>query len=177
MLSGLLIKNMRCCRLKHSTAFMTLIVIILVMSMVFSSAALSQASSSQTWESQTKNFQVEDFSKLSEWPQTISSEQGIYKLTFFPVPGKIPMRRLHSWRLHIENTIGMPVSGARIHIDGGMPTHSHGLPSIPKVKVLSGLGNYMIEGMKFSMGGEWQLKLAIVHQQADRAIIRFTLNP
>lgn len=156
---------------------MMLMVSILAIFIVFTSSALSQTPSSQTWESKTKNFQAEDFSKLSEWPQTVSSEQGIYRLTFFPVPGKIPMRRLHSWRLHIENTIGIPVSGARIHIDGGMPTHGHGLPSVPKVKVLPGQGNYMIEGMKFSMGGEWQLQLAIVHQQADRVNMTFTLNP
>lgn len=177
MLSGLLIKNIRCCQANHSADFMVLMVSILAVFMVFPSSALSQTSSSQAWESQIKNFQVENFLNLSEWPQTVSSEQGIYRLTFFPVPGKIPMRRLHSWRLHIENTIGLPVSGARIYIDGGMPAHSHGLPSIPKVKVLPGRGNYMVEGMKFSMGGEWQLQLVIVHQQADRVNMRFTLSP
>lgn len=173
----LLIKNMPCDWTRHGARFMVLVANILAMSIVFPSLALSQASNSIMWESQTKNRQSESAQKLNEWPQTVMSQQGIYRLTLSPAPGKIPMRRLHSWYLHIEDTLGTPVSGARIHIDGGMPAHGHGLPSVPKVNVLSGEGDYIVEGMKFTMGGEWQLRLAIIHHQTDRVNIVFTLNP
>ena len=56
---------------------------------------------------------------------------------------------------------GAPVAQARIKIDGGMPQHGHGLPTKPQVtRELSG-GGYLIEGMKFSMTGWWEIKLAI----------------
>ena len=173
----LLIKNMQCDRTRHGARFMALVVNILAMSIVFPSLALSQTSNSLMREPQSKNLQSENTQKLNEWPQTVMSQQGIYRLTLSPAPGKIPMRRLHSWYLHIEDTLGTPVSGARIHIDGGMPAHGHGLPTVPKANVLPGEGDYIVEGMKFTMGGEWQLRLAIVHHRADRVSIMFTLNP
>ena len=50
---------------------------------------------------------------------------------------------------------------ARIEVDGGMPQHGHGLPTRPQVtRELPG-GGYLIEGMKFSMSGWWEVKLAI----------------
>ena len=54
-----------------------------------------------------------------------------------------------------------PVEGATISVDGGMPEHSHGLPTRPVVKRYLGNGVYEIEGLRFSMGGWWELKLAI----------------
>ena len=176
-LSQLLIKNMPCDWIRHIIRFMILVANILAMSIMFPSLALSQASNSLMPESQIKNLQSQSTQKLNEWPQKIMSQQGIYRLTISPAPGKIPMRRLHSWYLYIEDALGTPVSGARIHIDGGMPAHGHGLPSVPKVNVLSAEGRYIVEGMKFTMGGEWQLRLAIIHQQADRVNVVFSLNP
>lgn len=176
-LNRLLIKNMQRDGVSHSTYPMFSIICILVMLFVLPALALSQTSNSLMRESKAKNVQVENTHRLNEWPQVIMSQQGIYRLTLFPAPGKIPMRRLHSWHLHIEDALGVPVSGARIHIDGGMPTHGHGLPSVPKVNMLNREGDYMLEGMKFTMGGEWQLRLVIIHQQSDRANIVFTLNP
>lgn len=176
-MSGLLIKNMRCGWKNHRAAFTILVISILAMFMVFPSLALSQMSSLQILEPRTENLHVENSQELVEWPQTISSEQGKYRLTLFPTPGRVPMRRLHAWRLHIEDALGIPVSGAHVRIDGGMPAHGHGLPSAPRVKVLPGKGDYMIEGLKFTMGGEWQLRLAIAHQQTDRVNIVFTLSP
>lgn len=170
---------MQCDWASHIACPMAFMINILaIMLFVLPSLALSQASSSRIWEPQTKELPAENAHRLNKWPQVIMSQQGLYRLTLSPAPGKIPMRRLHSWHLHIEDTLGAPVSGARIHIDGGMPAHGHGLPSLPKVSVLSGEGDYMIAGMKFTMGGEWQLRLVIIHQQQpDRAKIVFTLNP
>ena len=167
IVNGLLIKNALCDWASHSARFMILVVSLLTTLIVFPSSVLSQA----------LNSKVENSQELSSWPQTVISQKGIYWLTLFPASGEIPMRRLHFWHLHIENSLGAPVLGAHVQIDGGMPSHGHGLPSVPRVRELPGEGNYMIEGMKFTMGGEWQLRLVIIHKQADRANILFTLNP
>ena len=42
-----------------------------------------------------------------------------------------------------------------------MPQHNHGFPTTPEVTEELGDGDYMIEGMKFSMGGWWELQLSI----------------
>lgn len=47
------------------------------------------------------------------------------------------------------------VSDANISIDGGMKAHGHGLPTSPEVIATDTPGKYKIEGLKFSMPGEW----------------------
>lgn len=56
---------------------------------------------------------------------------------------------------------GAPVTGARIEVDGGMPQHGHGLPTQPRVTRETAAGTYRIDGLKFNMGGWWELKLRI----------------
>lgn len=69
----------------------------------------------------------------------------------------IPLNRIHSWRLHVARPDGTPVEGATITIQGGMPAHSHGLPTVPEVAPAGSPGDYIVEGMKFSMPGHWVL--------------------
>jgi hypothetical protein len=42
-----------------------------------------------------------------------------------------------------------------------MPQHGHGLPSRPQVTKNLGSGNYLVEGMKFQMGGWWVMDFTI----------------
>jgi hypothetical protein len=42
-----------------------------------------------------------------------------------------------------------------------MPQHGHGFPTHPKVTKELGDGRYLLEGMKFSMSGWWEIKLKI----------------
>ena len=56
---------------------------------------------------------------------------------------------------------GAPVHDARFAVDGGMPQHGHGLPTQPRVTRELADGTYLLEGMKFSMTGWWEVKLAI----------------
>ena len=56
---------------------------------------------------------------------------------------------------------GAPVEDAELAIDGGMPQHGHGLPTAPQSAGHIGEGQYRIEGVRFNMGGWWELKLAI----------------
>lgn len=69
--------------------------------------------------------------------------------------------QMHAWRLKLATPEGQPVSRAQIRIDGGMPQHGHGLPTQPRVTREPIPGTYVIEGMKFSMTGWWDLRLEI----------------
>lgn len=87
--------------------------------------------------------------------------EGRYVATLQP-PAKPPaINQLHAWHVKLTTASGAPVEQARIRVDGGMPQHGHGLPTQPQVtRTLPG-GGYLIEGMKFSMTGWWEIKLAI----------------
>ena len=83
------------------------------------------------------------------------------------------LRKLQNVRVLILDAMGRPVEGARITVDGGMPEHDHGLPTQPQVRRSLGGGMYDIEGLRFSMGGWWVLKLAI---EAPAGADRVTFN-
>ncbi|UGQ49136.1 FixH family protein [Massilia endophytica] len=78
-----------------------------------------------------------------------------------PLTEPVPLQKLHAWELKLSTPDGQPVTGARITVDGGMPQHHHGLPTQPRVTKDLGNGRYLIEGVKFSMSGWWEIKLAI----------------
>lgn len=72
-----------------------------------------------------------------------------------------PINHIHAWQIKVTSPTGAPVSRAQIVVDGGMPQHGHGLPTRPLVTPMSVDGTYLLEGMKFSMTGWWEIKLAI----------------
>ena len=90
-----------------------------------------------------------------------TTAQGRYVVTLVP-PDKAPaINQLHSWKVKVASPEGQPVTAARIAVDGGMPQHGHGLPTQPLVRKQVGEGTYLLEGMKWSMTGWWEVKLAL----------------
>lgn len=84
-----------------------------------------------------------------------------YIVTLQPPAQPAAINQLHAWQVKVASPTGVPVTGARIKVDGGMPQHGHGLPTWPQVTRELPDGGYLIEGMKFSMTGWWEIKLAI----------------
>lgn len=90
-----------------------------------------------------------------------ASAQGRYLVQLEPPAATPALNQIHAWQVRLSAPDGRPVRDARIAVDGGMPQHGHGLPTKPQVtRELPG-GAYLIEGMKFSMTGWWEIKLAI----------------
>jgi hypothetical protein len=89
------------------------------------------------------------------------SDAGRLRASLIPAPKPIPLNRLHTWRLHVETPDGAPVTGADVTLSGGMPEHSHGLPTRPQVSPGPAPGGYLIEGIRFQMPGWWQLRANI----------------
>jgi hypothetical protein len=91
--------------------------------------------------------------------------QGRYLVNLQP-PQKTPaINQMHAWQVQVTAPDGRVVRDARIAVDGGMPQHGHGLPTRPQVTRQLEDGSYLIEGMKFSMTGWWEIKLAIQSPQ------------
>lgn len=99
--------------------------------------------------------------------------QGRFIVELQPPATPAAINQLHSWQIRLSTADGAPVQGARIAIDGGMPQHGHGLPTRPQVTRQLADGNYLLEGMKFSMGGWWEIKLNI---EAAQGSDRVTFN-
>ena len=89
-----------------------------------------------------------------------ASAAGRYTATLEPSE-RLRVRKLQSVRVTIQDSKGQAVDGATIAVDGGMPQHGHGLPTRPRVTSSLGSGAYEISGVRFNMGGWWELKLAI----------------
>jgi hypothetical protein len=96
-----------------------------------------------------------------DYGRTRSSEGGLYRGVIHPDGDSIPKGKLQRWTLHVEGTNGTPIDSASIAVDGGMPQHGHGLPTKPLVTRRLGNGDYLIEGMKFNMGGWWVVKFRV----------------
>jgi hypothetical protein len=96
----------------------------------------------------------------TEFAQSRMSARRVYLVTLQPAQA-LKLRQLQTLRVLVTDASGKPVDGAAIKVDGGMPEHGHGLPTQPRVSRALGGGLYEIEGLRFSMGGWWELKLAI----------------
>jgi hypothetical protein len=102
------------------------------------------------------------------------SNNSVYQVSYAPRRGPIAINQLHAWTLHVETPDGQPVTDATITVDGDMPQHGHGLPTRPQVTRHLGNGDYLVEGMKFQMGGWWVVDFTVdAHGQQDS--VRFNM--
>jgi hypothetical protein len=101
------------------------------------------------------------------------SNQGVYQVSYAP-RRPIAINQIHSWTIHVATADGQPVTDAAITVDGDMPQHGHGLPTQPQVNRNLGNGDYLVEGLKFPMGGWWVVDFTIdAHGQRDT--VRFNM--
>jgi hypothetical protein len=96
-----------------------------------------------------------------DYSTTRLSEDSMFKVSYTASTGTVPVNQLHQWTLHIETPDGQPVENATIAVDGDMPQHGHGLPTQPRITKNLGNGDYLVDGMKFQMGGWWVMDFNI----------------
>jgi hypothetical protein len=98
-------------------------------------------------------------SEFGTGPRT--SARGLYVAT---LEGATDLKARKMYTIHVtiaDGANGQPVSNATIAVDGGMPEHGHGLPTRPRITKSLGNGAYELSGLRFNMGGWWELKLTI----------------
>jgi hypothetical protein len=96
-----------------------------------------------------------------DYATTRESDNSLYRVSYAASSGAIPLNQMHEWTLHVESADGTPVEDATITVDGDMPQHGHGLPTSPRVTQYLGNGDYLVEGLKFQMGGWWHMDFTI----------------
>lgn len=108
---------------------------------------------------------------------TGKSQGGLYSFAAAPEGKTAGVGPIHVWTVKLTDAAGAPVAGAKIAVDGGMPGHGHGLPTAPEMVAEPEPGLYRIDGVKFSMTGEWVLRFAIEGPSGpDVAVAEFAVE-
>ena len=94
-------------------------------------------------------------------PGPRATAHGLYVVTLHGARTLQPRKMYTLQAIVIDGDGGQPVTGAKITVDGGTPEHGHGLPSRPRVTKDLGNGWYEIGGLRFNMGGWWEVKLTV----------------
>lgn len=84
--------------------------------------------------------------------------------------------KLQMIRLTLRDSAGAPVVGAQVKVDGGMPQHGHGLPTKPRVIREEAEGVYLVDGLKFNMGGWWELKFVVTTGSGVAELVTFNVR-
>ena len=90
-----------------------------------------------------------------------TGRDGHFVISFQSEIDPVVINRMHRWHLELTDPQGNAISGAVISVAGGMPAHDHGLPTRPQVTSEPAPGRYLLEGLRFHMGGRWDLVLTI----------------
>jgi hypothetical protein len=106
------------------------------------------------------------------------STAGRYRIAIRPADPPVVLGTIHDWVIRLERTDGRPPAPTSVTFDGGMPSHGHGLTTAPRVTRSLGDGEYLVEGVKFHMGGEWELRVGLTDADgSDGAAIAYSLGP
>ena len=103
----------------------------------------------------------------------LPTAQQHFVVGYTPSVSPPPINQLHTWTIRVTTPDGRPVEGATITVDGDMPQHGHGLPTRPRVTRSLGDGQYLVEGMKFQMGGWWVADFTITDAAGLTDSVRF----
>lgn len=110
----------------------------------------------------------------THWEVSQLTEKEIFNVTF-SCRKKPYIGEFQSCYLQIKQQ-GKDVFDAKISIDGGMKMHGHGLPTSPTISPIDATGKYQIEGLEFSMPGEWIIGFRVVaNQQTDQIIFKLSI--
>ncbi len=111
-------------------------------------------------------------SEFGYGPRT--SVDGQYRVT---VQETAPFKKgkLITTTILVAGQDGKGIAGLQIGVDGGMPQHGHGLPTKPRVTQDLGDGRYQVQGLKFNMGGWWELKFIIAGAANDTVVFNLDL--
>lgn len=89
------------------------------------------------------------------------SSKKLFRVSYASNVTPIPVGRIIGWKLRIETSDGRPVKNAEVFVRGDMPEHGHGLPTLPAVSEEAAPGDYLVNGLKFSMPGWWVITFKI----------------
>ena len=97
----------------------------------------------------------------ADFPLRGVTEAGRYRVELMPENGHAPIAEIHSWSVRLTTRDGEAFVPLRLGLSGRMPGHGHGMQTEPRVTRQREDGAFVVEGMKFHMGGEWKLIVGV----------------
>lgn len=160
----------------HLSALLLSLVTLLTPSIVYAAEGHNHDHSSPSDTATPEQRTATAFSKR-EFAVTQLSRDGMYRVSLFSDQAPIPLKKIHTWTVHLETIAGDVVEGAKLYVFGGMPIHKHGFPTKPKIEQYLGNGDYTVEGIKFDMPGSWEMRFNIQDKEKqDRAVFHIELR-
>ena len=106
------------------------------------------------------------------------SQAGLYRIAIRPETGEPRLGPLHTWLVQVESAAGKPVQATQLSFDGGMPQHSHGFETSPRVTDSLGEGLFRVDGVRFHMAGLWKIRVDVAGPDgADLAVFDVEVGP
>lgn len=102
---------------------------------------------------------------------TKPSAEGRYLVSLRQLEAHPAINHIHAWEIRVTSATGEAVSDAHIGVSGGMPQHHHGFPTSPRVTEALGDGRYLLDGVKFSMTGWWEIKLQVESAKGSDLVV------
>jgi hypothetical protein len=85
-------------------------------------------------------------------------------------PKVISLNKLFCLRVTVKGANEVWLKGLKVSkFDAVMPAHRHGMITRPKIKAEK-TGQYLIEGVKLHMSGDWSLELKMEHSQTSSQV-------
>ncbi len=105
------------------------------------------------------------------------SVHGRYRVTLPAGDDVIPVATWQVFTLQVARMDGKALALRDFAIDGGMPAHGHGLPTVPKVRSAGYDGAFLVEGLRFNMAGRWELRVLLADAEGtDFAVFQLDVG-
>lgn len=105
------------------------------------------------------------------WAAEATSQDARYRIAVRPRDAATPRGELHEWIVRVERTDGEPARLHHVQFDGGMPAHGHGFVTTPRVTRDLGGGEFLVEGVKFHMAGDWELRVTWIGPEGTDGVM------
>lgn len=106
------------------------------------------------------------------------SAGGRYRIGIRPEIGRASIGELHAWVVEVSLPDGRAADVRELRFDGGMPQHGHGFDSAPRVTARLGPAVFRVDGVRFSMAGDWTIRVDIAEAGGvDSATFVFAVGP
>ena len=105
------------------------------------------------------------------------SDGGTWRVEYQPTPDAIPLNALFRMSVKVSAVDGSQVgTDTRMKADAGMPSHGHGMNTLPRSKSVGG-GGFEAEGFLFHMPGAWQITVDVMRgEKTERATFDVTVR-
>lgn len=106
------------------------------------------------------------------------TDAGHYRVRTRPAEPPVELHVMHDWIVGIELVDPAAPIPTAVRFDGGMPSHGHGFVTQPRVTRNLGGGEFLVEGVKFHMPGDWVLRITVASRDGSELVtLPLSLEP